>query len=449
VVPDVTPAPAATVTAVRGAAISFAGDPFVEGDSALRYQPDAIVAMADGRIVDFGAAADVAARLPAGVEVVRYDGHLIAPGFVDAHVHYPQLGVIGSHGKQLLDWLTTYTFPAEAAFADASHARAAAALFFDELLRAGTTTCAAYCTVHPASVDAFFGEAQSRGVRAITGKVLMDRNAPEALRDTARSGYDESKALIERWHGRDRLAYCVTPRFAATSSPAQLEAAGALWREHPGTYLQSHIAENRAEVAWIRSLFPDRSGYLDVYDHYGLLGTRAIYGHGIWLDEHEFARLHDTGTAIAHCPTSNTFLGSGLFRLHDAKRADRPVAVALGSDVGGGTRLSMLSTMHEAYKVAQLQGTTLTAAQGFHLSTLGATRALGVDDRVGNIAVGMDADLVVLDLHSTPLIAARMRHCSSLAEALFVQMTLADERAVRATWVGGIRAYDRGSAGER
>jgi guanine deaminase len=436
--------PSGAVTAIRGAVLSFTGDPFLEDPAACtRYESDAIVAMADGRIVDCGPADVVAARLPAGAAMTRYADALITAGFVDTHVHYPQTDVIASYGRQLLDWLNEFTFPAEQAFADPGHARRVAKFFLQECLRAGTTTSAVFCTVHPGSVDAFFEEAQALGMRMLAGKVLMDRNAPQALRDTAQSGYDDSKAALLRWHGRDRLLYCVTPRFAATSSPAQLDAAGALWREHPGTYLQSHIAENRNEMAWVRELFPERSGYLDVYDHHGALGPRAIYGHGIWLSERELARCHETGTAIAHCPTSNTFLGSGLFRLHEARKATRSVRVGLATDIGGGTRFSMLATMHEAYKVAQLNGQALTAGQAFYLATRGGARALYLDDRIGSIAPGMEADVVVLDLNSTPLIASRMRHCRDLSDALFVQMTLGDERAVRATYVAGRLAHDR------
>jgi guanine deaminase len=430
-------------TAIRGAVLSFAGDAFADEVAAVRYESDAIIAMAGGRIVDYGPASEVAARLPAGTMVKRYSDSLISAGFIDAHVHYPQTRVIASYGRQLLDWLNDYTYPAEAAFADAVHARAEARFFLQECLRAGTTSAAVFCSVHPISVDVFFEEALARGMRMIAGKVLMDRNAPDALRDTAQAGYEQSKALLERWHGRARLSYCITPRFAATSTPEQLAFASALWREHPGTYLQSHVAESRSEIAWVRELFPECSGYLDVYDHFGLLGARAIYGHGIWLSEGEFARMHETGSAIAHCPTSNSFLGSGLFRLHDANKPPRPVRVALATDIGGGTRFSMLSTMHEAYKVAQLNGRPFSAQQGFYLATRGSAHALYLDDRIGSIAPGMEADLVVLDLKSTPLIAARMQHCEDLAQALFVQMTLGDERAVRATYVAGNLAWER------
>jgi guanine deaminase len=435
---------AAGITVIRGAVLTFAGDPFLDDPAAcIRYESDAMVVMANGHVVDFGPASQVADRVPAGTRVTHYADALITAGFVDAHVHYPQTEIIASYGRQLLDWLNDYTFPAEQAFADTEHARRVAKFFLQECLRAGTTTSAVFCTVHAGSVDAFFEEAEALGMRMLAGKVLMDRNAPQALRDTAQLGYDDSKAALLRWHGRGRLLYCVTPRFAATSSAAQLDAAGALWHEHPGTYLQSHIAENRNEIAWIDELFPDRSGYLDVYDHHGLLGPRAIYGHGIWLSEGELARCHETGTAIAHCPTSNTFLGSGLFKLHEARKASRSVRVALATDIGGGTRFSMLTTMHEAYKVAQLNGQALTPVQAFYLATRGGAHALYLDDRIGSIGPGMEADVTVLDLKSTPLIARRMECCRDVTEALFVQMTLGDERAVRATYVAGRLAYDR------
>ena len=432
------------VTAIRGAMLSYSGDPFIEDPAAcLHYESDAIVAMAEGRIVDCGSAHAVAGRLPPETPVANYPDALIIAGFIDGHAHYPQTNVIAAHGGQLLDWLNEHTYPAEQRFGDRSHARDAARVFLQECLRAGTTTAAVFCTVHPESVDAFFEEAAACGMRMLAGKVLMDRNAPDSLLDTARRGYDESKALLLRWHGRGRLLYCVAPRFAATSSPAQLESASALWREHPGSYLQSHIAENRDEMAWVSGLHPDRSGYLDIYDHYDMLGPRAIYGHGIWLTDAELSRCHETGTALAHCPTSNTFLGSGLFKLHHARSRGRSVRVALATDVGAGTSFSMLATMHEAYKVAQLNGQALTARQAFYLATRGGAHALYLDDRIGSIAVGMEADVVVLDLKSTPLIAHRMQHCNDLDEALFIQMTLGDDRAVRATYIAGRLLYER------
>ncbi|MEO8062127.1 MAG: guanine deaminase [Pseudomonadota bacterium] len=431
--------PTAATTAIRGPALTFTGDPFVSGiDATMRYESDAIVAMAGGRITHFGPASALKAALPPGTHIYECGRNaLILPGFIDCHVHYPQTQIIGAYGEQLLDWLEKYTFVAEQQFADVSHARAVANVFLDECLRNGTTTVASFCTVHEHSVDAFFEAAAARGMRTIAGKCLMDRNAPEALRDTAQRGYDESKALIERWHGRGRASYAITPRFAPTSTPGQMELAGVLWQEHPGTYLQSHVSENRAEVEWAKHIFPGRAGYLDIYDHYGQLGPRAIYGHGIWLTDSELARMHESGSAIAHCPTSNMFLGSGLFDLRRTKQAGRPVRVGLATDVGAGTSLSMLQTMGAAYQIAQLGGGSLSAPLAFYLATRGAAQALYLEDTIGSIAVGMEADLIVLDMKSTPLIEFRMNRCESFDAALFVQMTMADERAIRNVLIGG------------
>lgn len=434
-----------TRLALRGPALTFTGDPFA-GDAAavMRYERDALIVIDQGRIDAFGPAASLLPTLPPGTPVRAYgEQHLILPGFIDCHVHYPQLEIIGAHGEALLEWLAKYTFVAEQRFADVEHARRIAGIFLDECLRQGTTTVATFCTVHAHSVDAFFEAAEARGMRTLAGKCLMDRNAPEALRDTAQRGYDESRALIERWHGRGRAGYAITPRFAPSSTPEQMELAGALWKEHPGTWLQSHVAENLDEVAWVRELFPDRRDYLDVYEHFGQLGPRAIYAHGIHLSDRERARLAATGTALAHCPTSNHFLGSGLLDLRQLTDAAPPVRVGLGTDVGAGTSLSMFRTMSAAYSTARLgSGATLTAPQAFYLATRGAARALYLDDRIGSLEPGLEADLVVLDLASTPLIAARLAGCDSLEEALFVQMTLADDRAIAATWVAG-RLVDR------
>jgi guanine deaminase len=438
-------ATAPRVTAIRGPALTYTGDPFQQGlDETMRYEPDAIVAMADGRITEFGPARAVRPKLPRGTKVEDYGRDaLILAGFVDTHVHYPQTGIIGAFGTQLLDWLNRYTFVAEQRFADKRHARAVARTFLGEALRNGVTTAAVFCTVHPQSADAFFEESAKLGLRMIAGKVLMDRNAPAALCDSAQRGYDESKALIGKWHGRGRSMYAITPRFAASSTPEQLEAAGALRREHPDCFVQSHISENLAEVEWVKQLYPERSGYLDVYGRYGLLGRRTIYGHGIHLTEAELARIHETGTAIAHCPTSNFFLGSGAFDLGRATRKERSVRVGLATDVGGGTTLSILQTLNEAYKAAQMNGYALSAGRAFYLATRGSARALDLEDTIGSLAPGMEADLVVLDLKSTPLIAFRMKHAADLAEALSVQMTLGDDRAVRATYVAGKRVYTR------
>jgi len=432
-------------TAIRGALLTFDSDPFVDDAQACRYESDAIVAMADGRVVDCGAADAVARRLPPDTPITHYGDALISAGFIDAHVHYPQLPVIGAGGKPLLEWLTSRTFPAETRYADIDYARDVAVRYVDENLRHGITTAAVFGTVHPQSVDALFEECARRGLRMIGGKALMDRHAPADLLDTAVRGYDESKALIARWHRHDRLAYAITPRFAATSTPEQLEAAAALWHETPGAYLQSHVAENRAEVEWIASLFPNDARYLDVYDRFGLLGPRAIYAHGIHLDDVDFARLAETGTAIAHCPTSNNFLGSGLFALHRARTPSRPVNVALGTDLGAGTSFSMLRTMQAASEVAHLQSRPLSPLRAWWLATRGAARALDVDDAIGTVAPGREADLVVIDLRSTPLIDFRMRSVENIDDALAVQMALGDDRAIRATYVHGRLAWDRDS----
>ena len=437
--------PTLRMTAVRGPALTFTGDPFRDGlDATMVHDPDAIVAMADGKIVHFGPAGLVAPLLPAGTEILDYGRDaLISAGFIDTHVHYPQMPMIASHGAQLLDWLNKYTFPTELKFADKAYARAVAKLFLRENLRNGITTSCVYCTVHPQSVDALFEEAEEIGLRLAAGKVLMDRNAPAALLDTAQSGYDESKALIAKWHGRGRLLYAITPRFAGTSTSAQLAAAGALWQQHRDCLMQTHIAESRAEVAWIKEMFPDRRNYLDVYDHHGLCGARAVFGHGIWLDEPEMHRLHASGAAIAHCPTSNFFLGSGAFDLARAIRKERPVRVGLGTDIGGGTSFSIMATLDAAYKASQLNGQSLSAGHAYYLATRGSARAMYLDDKVGSLAAGMEADLVVLDMRSTPLIDFRMNEARTLAEQLFVQMTLGDDRAVQATYVAGRPAYAR------
>jgi guanine deaminase len=432
-------------TAVRGAVLTYTGDAFLRGiEETMRYEPDAIIAMADGKITHFGPADKVRPELPADIPVRDLGKDtLTMAGFIDCHVHYPQTQIIGAYGEQLIDWLEKYTYVAEQQFADKDHAREVAKVFLKECLRAGTTSASVFCTVHPQSVDAFFEEADALNMRMIAGKVMTDRNVPAPLADTPKKGYDESKALLGKWHGKGRQLYCVTPRFAPTSTPEQMEATGALWNEHPGTYLQSHVSENRGEVAWARTLYPERKSYLDVYDHYGQLGKRAIYGHGIWLSEEELQRCHETGTAIAHCPTSNEFLGSGLFNLKNAKKRERPVMVGLATDLGAGTSFSILQTLNAAYKVAQLNGHPLSAFHAFYLATRGSAQSLYLEDKIGSIAPGMEADLVVLDLKSTPIIDYRMRYCKNLEEALSIQMTMGDDRAIKETWVAGKLAYSR------
>jgi guanine deaminase len=422
------------LSAIRGEIVHFVADP-AHHAHALEHFADGVLVVRDGHVAECGPAPELLARLPAGTPLTDYRGKLILPGFVDTHVHYPQTDIIASHGEQLLEWLEKYTFPVERRFADPTHAAEVAGFFCDQLLRNGTTTAAAFATVHGASVDALFEAARARRMRLITGKVLMDRNCPDALRDTSQGGYAESKALIERWHGRDRLLYAVTPRFAPTSTPAQMQLAGQLFAAHPGVFLQSHLAENRAEVAWVAQLYPQARSYLDVYAHHGQLGARAVFAHCIHLDETDRRRMADTGTAMSFCPTSNLFLGSGLFDLRGARELG--VRVGLGTDVGAGTSFSMLQTMNEAYKVLQLAGQSLSAAGAFHLATLGGARSLYLDDRIGNFATGKEADFVVLDPRATALLERRSAACTSLAERLFVLMMLGDDRTVAATHLMG------------
>ena len=423
------------LAAVRGEIVHFLADPAAD-PRALEHFADGVLIVRDGHVAECGPATALLAKLPAGTPLADHRGKLILPGFVDTHVHYPQTDIIASHGEQLLEWLEKYTFPAERRFADPAHAAEVAGFFCDELLRNGTTTAAAFATVHPASVEALFEAAQQRRMRLITGKVLMDRNCPDFLRDTAETGYADSQALIERWHNRDRLLYAITPRFAPTSTPAQMALAGRLFREHPGVFLQSHLAENRAEVAWVAQLHPEARSYLDVYERAGQLGMRALFAHCLWLDDSDRRRMAERGAAMSFCPTSNLFLGSGLFDLARARALG--VRVGLGTDVGGGTSLSMLQTLNEAYKVLQLGGQSLSAASGFYLATLGGAHSLYLDDRIGNFAPGKEADFVVLDPRATPLLARRSAACTTLEERLFVLMMLGDDRAVAATYVMGV-----------
>jgi guanine deaminase len=430
--------------ALRGGLVSFAGDPFlVAPKAALRYEPDALVWCENGRIRAAGSWSALASGLPPGVPVHEYPGHVLCAGFVDAHVHAVQMDVVGTCGADLLTWLAHTTYPAELAFADPAHASRVAARFVDELLKNGTTTAAVFGSVHPQSVEAVFTEAARVNLRVVAGKVWMDRNAPPELLDTPQSAYDDSRRLIARWHGKGRASYAITPRFAPTSSPEQLRAAGALWKEHPDLFVQTHLAESPREVAWVKELFPDRAHYVDVYDHFGLVGPRAVFAHGIHLGEPELARLHAAGAGIAHCPTSNLFLGSGAFDLFAARRADRPVAVGLGTDIGAGTSFSSLVTLGEAHKVARMHGRTLDAARALWLATAGGAAALGLADRVGNVAPGLDADVVVLDPRATPLLAARAAQAGSIEEILFLLLALGDDRAVRATYAAGTRVHER------
>ena len=421
---------------LRGPLLHCLAEPDKNTD-ATEYFNDALLHIKDGHIISCG---DYQTLKP------NYDDHqlaylehhpdkLMVPGFIDCHVHYPQTEMIAAHGTQLLDWLNTYTFPVEAQFANLEKSREVAEVFLQELLRNGTTTALVFCTVHPESVEGFFQVAQARKLRMIAGKVLMDRHAPAEVLDTAETGYQQSQQLINKWHGVDRLQYAVTPRFAPTSSPEQLRLAGQLLANNPGVYLHTHLSENHDEIAWVKELFPAADSYLDVYDQAGLLGRRSVFAHGIHLCDDQCQRLADTDSAIAHCPTSNLFIGSGLFPLKKLQK--HGINIGMGTDVGGGTSFSMLQTLSEAYKIQQLQQVNLSPEQAFYMATLGGAKALDLDDKIGNFASGKEADFLLIDLHATPLLKFRNQFCKDWREALFVLQTLGDDRVVAETNVLG------------
>ncbi len=431
-----------TITGIRGTFLDCVDDPFrVSADRAMRYQPDGLLVLQSGKILDFGSYLAVIDRYP-NLRVTEYRDRLITPGLIDTHIHFPQTEIIASYGEQLLEWLERYTFPTERKFQDPDYAAAVAEIFLDELLRNGTTTALVLAAVFPVSVQVLFQAAKQRNLRLITGKVMMDRHAPEFLRDTAESSYRESLALIETWHGVDRLSYAVTPRFAPTSTPAQLQAACRLLDDVPDLYLQTHLSENLSEIAWVRELFPECKDYLDVYENAGLVRDRSIYAHGIHLSDSEFQRLSSQGAAIAFCPTSNLFLGSGLFKIDRAKSSDAPVNVGLATDVGGGTSFSLLQTASEAYKVAQLQGISLSPFQLFFLLTLGGARSLSLDQAIGNFTPGHEADFVVWNDRATPIQAFRNlvempQTLDEIHDRLFSLIMMGDDRSVEAVYVLG------------
>ena len=412
-----------------GQVLRFDGDPFADGTSRI----DEAVAVAGGRIVATGTKDALCAAHPQA-RVTDYGRCLISAGFIDAHVHYPQTAIIASWGKRLIDWLESYTFPEEMRFGDPAYAREIADRYLDLTLANGTTTVCTYATIHPESVDAFFAAAQDRDLRAFAGKTCMDRNAPDRLRDTAQSAYDDSKRLLEAWQGQDRLSYVITPRFSPTSTPEQLAALGALWREHPDCLMQTHLSEQTDEIEWVQALFPQSRDYLDTYEAQGLLGEGAVFGHAIHLTERERARLMDTGASLVHCPTSNTFIGSGLFDMGLARTSLR---IGLATDTGGGSSFSMLRTMAAAYEVGQLRRDPLHPSQLWWLATQGSARALRAEDRIGNIAPGMEADLVVVDLASTPAIEQATRRATDVWSEVFPTIMMGDDRAIRAVWVNG------------
>ena len=424
-----------TTKIVTGQVLRYHSDPF-RGDalSAAHVETDGALLLQDGRIAAVGTAAALSAAHPQA-PVTEYGDRLIVPGFVDAHAHYPQTAMIASWGKRLIDWLNLYTFPEEMRFADPAYAQAIAARYFDLTAAHGTTTICSFCTIHPASVDAFFAQAQSRGQRVVAGKTCMDRNAPEGLRDTAQSAYDDSKALLSRWHGVDRISYAITPRFSPTSTPEQLDAMGALWAEHPDCLMQTHLSEQTDEIAWVKTLYPEARDYLDTYEAHGLLGARGLYGHAIHLEPRERDRLRETGAGLVHCPTSNTFIGSGLFDM-DGLMAEGQ-RIGLATDTGGGSSFSMLRTMAAAYEIAQLRGRALHPAELLWLATAGSAAALHMGDAIGRLEPGYEADFVVLDLASTPAIAQRAAEASDIWEAVFPTIMMGDDRAIHAVWING------------
>jgi guanine deaminase len=425
--------------AVRGEIVHFIDDPAECGTDACVHFPDGLLLVRDGHVLDCGPTAELEPGLPIDIRYADTSGKLILPGFIDTHTHCAQTEIIASHGEQLMTWLEKYAWPAEARHADPVYAATGAGFFCDQLLRHGTTTAMVFTTVHPTCADALFDAAHARRMRMIAGKVLMDRNCPESLRDSPAEGDAQSRALIEKWHGRERLAYAVTPRFAPTSTEEQMRLAGELFAEIPGLYLQTHLAEQRAEMIWAMRLYPGVRSYLDIYEQFGLIGARSMFAHCIWLDDEDRHRMAARGAAMSFCPTSNLFLGSGLFDLGRAH--DFGVRIGLGSDVGAGTSFSMLQTLNEAYKVLRLAGQTLTPEAGFYLATLGGARALYLDAHIGNFLPGREADFVILDPCATKLLEARMSHATTLTERLFALMMLGDDRCVTATYILGEPAF--------
>ena len=433
---------------MRGAVLSYRDDPArVAPEHALRYHLRGAVAVdGDGRIAWRGPAA----RLPDRFRPLPEDDHgtaLVLPGFVDAHIHFPQHRMLAAPGRDLLDWLQRFTFPEESRYAASAHASAAAELFLERLLRHGTTAAVVFSTVHRVATEILFAAAERRGIALVTGKTMMDRNAPKALRDDPASGVRDSAELIERWHRRGRLRYAISVRFAVTSSEAQLRAAGELAARHPDCHVHTHLAESEREIAAVRRDFPWACDYTDVYDRCGLIGPRSLLAHGIHLSERECERLSHAGATVVHCPTSNTFLGSGLFDIGRLRDARRPVGIGIATDVAGGTSYSMLHTMGEAYKVAMLHGHTLGAHDLFYLATRGNAVQLGLEDEIGCLEPGRWADLVVLDPAATPVLQQRQPLSRQLEDTLFALAILGDDRAVRATYVAGRPVWQRTRAG--
>ncbi|MEP5730715.1 MAG: guanine deaminase [Sulfitobacter sp.] len=424
-------------TLLLGPVLQYSGTPQVgDWEDHVHINTDGGVLLQEGMITDVGQAPDLLAQYPTAAQVRYGKDHLICPGFVDAHVHYPQTAIIASWGKRLIDWLNDYTFPEETRLSDPAYAQTIAARYLDLTLAHGTTTVASYCTIHPHSADALFEVAATRNQRIVAGKTCMDRNAPDGLRDDVQSAYDDSKALIERWHGQGRASYAITPRFSPTSTPDQLSALGALWGEHPTCLMQTHLSEQTDEIAWVKDLFPTARDYLDTYETHGLIGPLALFGHAIHLDPREIDRIAETGAAVVHCPTSNTFIGSGLFDMSGLR--GRGISVGLATDTGGGSSFSMLRTMAAAYEIGQLRGTPLHAAILMWLATAGSAKTLHLEDCIGQITKGFEADLTVLNLASTPAIAQRHDAAKNEWESLFATIMMGDDRAIADVWVAGV-----------
>jgi guanine deaminase len=435
-----------TLNAIRGAFLDFTGDPFYEPEAeSVRYLPDGLLVVEDAHIKAFGDYASLICDYP-DLNITAYSDRLIVPGFIDLHVHYPQTEMIGAYGAQLMEWLEQYTFPTERKFEDPVHARKIAAFFLDELLRNGTTTAVVLTTIFSHSVEVLFEEAQKRNMRIVAGQVLMSRNAPEYLLNDAQTAYAQTKAQIQKWHHNGRSLYAITPRFAITSTEEELRLAGSLKQEFPDVYVHTHMSENLEEIRFTAELFPQCKDYLNVYEEFGLVGDRTILAHCIHVDDSAFERLSNAGAAIAFCPSSNLFLGSGLFKLHQAKSKDLPIKVGLATDVGGGTSFSMLQTMSDGYKVMQLQGQSLSVFKAFYLATLGAAKALSLEDKLGSFDVGKEADFTVLSVQATPLMTLRNPNPKSetlaeLSELAFAMVTVGDDRTITATYVAGNLAY--------
>ncbi len=426
-----------TATLLRGRLLTFTSAPKgPEDTSSYTYESNGALLISNGVIKARGSYADVKAAASEPFDEIDHRPHLLMPGFIDTHLHFPQVQVIASWADQLLDWLNDYTFPAEQKFADKAHGDRIARGFYDCLLSNGTTTAVAYCSSHPNSVEAYFEEAARRGMLMLGGKTMMDRNAPEALCDTAESAYTDSKALLDKWHGKGRARYVITPRFAITSTPQQLEAAGTLLKEYPNCHLQTHINENHNEIVFTKELYPDAQDYLGVYEEFGLLGSKTLLGHCIHMNDRELGVMRETGSVAVFCPTSNLFLGSGLF---DKKRTETAgIRTSIATDIGGGTSYSMLRTLDEGYKVLQLQRQRLHPLETFYWATLGNAKALSLSEKIGSLDVGTDADIVVLNARATRPMALRMETAETLSEELFVLQTLGDDRSVMETYVAGV-----------